>query len=56
MAASSPIHCRNCGVTIRRVLRRWVHTARLGPVACPKAEPEPPEPGTDEPSSRRPQA
>jgi hypothetical protein len=44
MPTPSTTHCRNCGVTIRRVFRRWVHTSRLGPVPCPKAEPEQPAP------------
>jgi hypothetical protein len=44
-------YCRNCGVEIRRVLGRWWHVTRLGPVSCPGAEPEPSDgrPGSDQP-------
>jgi hypothetical protein len=34
------VYCRNCGVEIRRVLGRWWHVTRLGPVSCRGAEPE----------------
>jgi mutator protein MutT len=34
------VSCRNCGVQLHKRWGRWQHVVRLGPVACPAAEPE----------------
>jgi hypothetical protein len=40
------VYCRHCGVRLRRAFGRWFHVKRLGPLACPGAEPDP-DPGPE---------
>ena len=54
MSTEGDVYCRNCGVRLRRVAGVWWHAQQLGPVPCPKAEPETgpqtgPETGPDRP-------